>query len=130
MKKEVLVSFDHFFQIFLVDCLFSRRILFLQTFFQHLRSGLQIDNQVGSGKLFAKVIVIAIIGFEFLIGEIEAGEELVFFKHEIGDYGFLRAWSEVQGAKLFKAANQKRELRLKASAALPIVKGAEKRIIV
>src|SRR5579872_3217383 len=130
MKKEVFVSFDYFFEVFLVNRFLSWRILFLETFFQHLRRGLQIDNQVGRGKLCAKVIVIAIIGFQFLIGEIEAREELVFFKNEIGDYRFLRSRSNVQCMKLLKAANEKSELRLKSGTALAIVKGAKKWIIV
>src|ERR1700722_34602 len=65
-----------------------------------------------------------------MVGEIEAGEQLVFFKNEIGDYGFLRTRAEVEGAKLLKTANEKSELRLKSGAPLAIVKGAEKGVIV
>src|ERR1700685_271002 len=129
MKKEVLVGLDHFFEIFFVDRLLSRRILFLQTLFQNLGTGLQIDHQIGRGELFAKIVVIAIVGFEFLIGEVEAGEELIFFENKIGNDGFLGAWPKIERAELFEAANQESELRLESRAAFAVVKGAQKGVV-
>ena len=35
------------------------------------------------------MVVITVIGVEFLVGEIEAGKEFVFFEDEIGDDNFL-----------------------------------------
>ena len=48
-----------------------------------LRAGLQINNQVRRGKLLAKIIVVAVISIEFLIGQVEAGKKLVFFEDKV-----------------------------------------------
>src|SRR6185437_8151374 len=82
MKEKVLVSLDHLFQILFADRLFGGGILFLQALLEHFRSRLQIDDQVGRRQLFAKIVVIPVIGIEFLVIEIEAGEDFVFLEDE------------------------------------------------
>ena len=62
MKKEMLVSLDHFLQIFLAQRPLARRILFLQTLFQYLGRGLQVDDKIGRRQLLAEVVVVPIIG--------------------------------------------------------------------
>ena len=89
MKEKVLVRLDHFFQIILVDRFLSRRILLLEALLQHLGRGLQVNHQVGRGQLLTEIVVIAVVGFEFLVVQIEAGEELVFLEDEVGDHGLL-----------------------------------------
>ena len=86
MKEKVFIGLHDFHQVILADGLFAGRVLFLQPLLQHFRRGLQIDDQVGRRNLFAKIIEIAIVGIEFLIVEVEAGEELVFFKNVIGNH--------------------------------------------
>ena len=58
------------------------------------------------------MVVVAVVDFQFLIGQVEAGEDLVLFEDEVGDYGFLRARAKVEGAESFKAADMKRKLSL------------------
>ena len=121
----VSVGFDNFLQIFVAHGALARGILFLQAFLQHFRRGLQVDHEVGCGQLLAKIIVVTIIGVEFGVGEVEAGEELIFFDDVIGDDGFLRARPQVERLELFEALHQKCELRLKCGATFAFVKSAE-----
>src|ERR1700722_9605319 len=96
VKEKVFVGLHHLHQVILADGLFSGRVLFLQPFLQHLRRGLQIDDEVGCRKLLAKIIEIAIVGIELLIVEVEAGKELVFFKNIIGNDSLVRARSQIE----------------------------------
>ena len=70
----MLVSFDDFFQVVIIDGLLAGRILLLQTLLQNLGRGLQVDDEIGRGQLFAEKIVVTIVGFQFLVAEIQAGE--------------------------------------------------------
>ena len=80
MKEKVFVSFDHFLEIIFVDRLLSRRVLFLQAFLEHLRRRLQVDDEVRRRQLLAEMVVVAIIGFKFLVVQVEARENLVLFE--------------------------------------------------
>src|SRR5713101_4352817 len=75
------------------------------------------------------MVVIAVIGFQLLVVQVEAGENLVFFEDEVRDHGFLRASAQIQGAQLLEAANQESKLCLKAGPRFAFVKGAEERIV-
>ena len=90
---------------------------------------MQIDDQVGSGQQLAKIVVIPVVGVQFLIVEIEAGEDLVFFEDEIRNDQFLGLRSRIQVAQLLETVDQERELRLKRGARLTVVKSAKKRIM-
>jgi len=129
VKKEVLVGFDHFFQVFLIDRFFPGGILLLEPLLQHFRRGLQINHKIGRGQLRAKVIVVAIVGVEFLVGQVEAGEEFVFLEDEISDHHLLRARAKVKPLELLKAADQKRELRLESGPALALIKRPQKGVV-
>ena len=128
MKKEVLVGLDYFRQILVADRPFAGHIFFLEPLLQHLRRGLQINHQVWRGQLFAEVIVVAVVGVEFLVIQIEAGKELIFFEDEIRDYNLLRARTEIEGLQLLETPHQKCELSLKRGSAVALVKRVEKRI--
>jgi len=128
VKKEVFVGFHYFFQIFVAHGALAGSILFLEALFQHLGRGLQVDHEIGRGQLRAEVVVVTIVGIQFLIGEVETGEEFVLFEDVIGDDGFMGARSDVKRLQLLKALHQKCELRLKRRASLAFVKRAEKRI--
>src|SRR5258708_5745995 len=125
VKEEVLVGFDDFFEVVLADGLLSRRVLLLQPLLQHLGSGLQVNHQVRRRHQLAEVVVVAVVGFEFLVVEVQVGKQLVFFKNEIGDDKFLRVRAQVERLQLLEAPNQKRELRLKRSPGLAFVKRAQ-----
>ena len=79
--------------------------------------------------MFAEMVVVAIVDFQFLIGQVEAGEDLVLFEDEVGDHGFLRARAQVKGAELFEAANHEGELRLEAGAGFAFVESAQEGIV-
>src|ERR1700746_3813491 len=75
--------------------------------------------------MFAEKVVVAIVSVEFLIIEIKAGEQLVFFEDKVGDDGPLRGVSEVEGLQLFETTNQKCKLGLEGGARLPLVEGLQ-----
>src|SRR4051812_35370329 len=129
MKEEVLVCFDDFFQVFFADRLFTRYIFLFQAFLQHLGRGLEIDHEVRRGQLVAKIIVVAVVGIEFLIIQVEICKQLVFFEDEIRDHEFLRARTEIQRAKLLEPLDQKRELRLESSAGLSLIKRSQEGVV-
>src|SRR5438128_1460631 len=129
MKEKVLVSLNDFSEIVFVEGLLPGRILLLQTFFQSIRAGLQIDDQVGRGKLFAEIIVVAIISIELHVSQVEAGKELVFLKNKIADHHFLRLRTQIEGPQLLEAADQKGILRLESRPGFSFVKRTKKRII-
>src|ERR1700722_13910919 len=128
VEKEVLVGFDHFFEIFVAHGAFAGDIFFLQALLQHVGRGLKINHQVGGGQLLAKVVVVAIVGVEFLGVEMRAGEEFVFLKDEVGDHGLLRSRPQMGGAKLLEAPHKKSELGLEGRAAIAFIKRIKERI--
>src|SRR5258708_38533711 len=75
------------------------------------------------------MIVVAIVGIELLIVQVQAGKNLVLLEDEIRNHSFLRVPAKVEVPKLLKASDEKRELRLKCCAWLPFVKRLEKRIL-
>ena len=129
MKEKVLVSLNDFSEIVFVEGLLPGRILLLQTFFQSIRAGLQIDDQVGRGKLFAEIIVVAIISIEFHVIQVEAGKELVFLENKVADHHFLRLRTQIERPKLLEAADQKRELCLEPGSGFAFVKRAKKWVV-
>src|SRR5208282_581955 len=129
VKEKVFVGLYDLHQVILADGLLAGRVLFLQPLLQHFRRGLQIDDEVGRGQLFAKIIEVAIVGIEFLIVEVEAGEELVLFKNVIGHHGLIRPRPQIESAQLLEAANQKRQLGLEGGAGLAFVERFQKWIV-
>jgi hypothetical protein len=102
---------------------------FFSRFLQHFRSRLQINHEVRRGNLFAKIIEVAIVGIEFLIVEIEAGEELVFFKNVIGDDSLIRMGTEIERTQLFEAPDQECQLCLEGGSRLALIERLQKRIV-
>ena len=84
----------------------------------------------GRGQLLAKVVVVPVVSVEFVVGQIEAGEEFIFFEDEICDDGLLRPRPEIQGLQLLEAPHQECKLRLKRRAALAFIKRVQKWIAV
>src|SRR3954454_1572507 len=129
MKEEVFICFSHFFQVLFADCFFRSCVLLFQTLLQHFWRGLQIDDQVRRRELFPEMVVVPVVGIEFLIVEIQAGKDLIFFEDEIRDDHFLRPAPQIKGLQLLKSANQERELRLKCSSRRTLIKSSEKRVL-
>src|SRR5262249_33247036 len=126
VKEKMLVSLDHFSQVLITDRLLARSVLFLQTLFEHFWSGLQVDDEIRGGPLFAEKIVVAVVGFQLQVAQVQAGKELIFLKNKIRDHGFLRLRAQVERVQQLEAAHQKIELRLKGSPGFPSVKRSQK----
>src|ERR1051326_4412540 len=118
MKKEVFIRLDHFLQILIADRPLSRSIFLLESLLQHLRRRLQIDYEVRRWQLIAEMIVVTIVGIEFLIIEIQAGKQFVLLKNKIRDHSLLGPRPQVESLQLLKPPHQKCELRLKRRSAL------------
>src|SRR2546428_12158067 len=103
----MFVGLDHFFQVLVIDRFLIGGILLSKALFQNFGRGLQVNDEVGSGELIAEMIVVAVIGIEFLIGQIEASEKVVFFEDEIGDYDLLCARAEGEGTVPLEAPDEK-----------------------
>src|SRR5262249_31835830 len=110
--------------------LLARSVLFLQSLLEHLRRGLQINDQVWRGQLLAKIVIVAIVRLELLVIEIQAGEKLVFLENEICNNRVLRIGAKIDRTELFKAADEKRELGLKRRPGLAIVESLQKLVVV
>ena len=82
----------------------------------------------GRGQLIAEVVVVAVVRVEFVVVQIEAGKELVFFKDEICDDGLLRSRTQIQGLQLLEPPHQKCKLCLKRRPTLAFIKGVQKGI--
>src|SRR5581483_2280314 len=74
------------------------------------------------------MVVIAVIRVQLLVGEIQAGEQFVFFEDEIGHQRALRARTEIEGPQLFESPHQVRELRLECRPPLSLVEGSQERV--
>src|SRR5205807_1472940 len=129
VKEKVLVGLDDFFKIIVVDGLLAGRVFLLETFLQNLRRGLQVDDEIGCRQLLAKEIVVAVVGFEFLVAEVEASEKFIFLEDKIRDHCALRMRAEIERAQLLEAPDQECELRLERGAAITLVERAQERIL-
>src|ERR1700752_2139471 len=121
MKEKMFIRLDHFPQIAFIDRRLARSVFFLQPLLEHLRRGLQIDDQVRHGQLLAKIVIVAIVSLELLVIEVQAGEQLVFLENEICNDGVLRMGAQIDRTELLKAADEKRELSLKRRPGLTLV---------
>src|SRR5258708_30838555 len=74
------------------------------------------------------MVVVAVVGVELLIGEVEAGEQLVLLENKVGYDCPLRFRAEIERLELLEAAHQKSKLRLKRGPALAFVKRTQERI--
>ena len=74
------------------------------------------------------MVVVAVVSVEFLVGQIKAGKQLVFFEDKIGNHSFLRPRTQIERLQLLETPHQKCELRLKRCAAFAFIKGVKKRI--
>src|SRR5258707_15757825 len=75
------------------------------------------------------MIEIAVVGIEFLVVEVEAGEKLVFFENIVGNDGLIGAWAKIKRAQLLEAPDQESKLRLKGGSGFTVVESLEKRIV-
>ena len=79
--------------------------------------------------MLTEKVVIAVIDVEFLIVEIQAGEQLVFFENVIGDYDSVRTGGGIERVELLESTHEECELCLESSPWFTLVKGFEKWIV-
>ena len=91
MEEEVFVGLHHFHQVVLADRFFPGSVFLFQSFLQDFGRGLQVDDEVGRWQLVAERIEVAIVGFQFVVVEVEAGKQLVFLENIVRDDGLVRA---------------------------------------
>src|SRR5258707_14362563 len=95
---------------------------------QNFRLGLEVDDQVGRGKLRGERFVVALVELQLFVIEIEIGEDAVFLHQEIGDDRAGR-FDGQRFAKALLAVHQEVHLRAQGGAGLFLVEVGEKRIV-
>src|SRR5262249_2505207 len=130
-KEEVLVSTGDFFDVFKRDA-----VLFAGGFLgdagaQHLGAGLEIDDQIGSGKVGGGRFVVGLGEFELLVVEIDVGKDAVFLNKEIGQdrAGSLVGRTGEGLAKAALALEKEVHLRAESGTGLGLVKVSQERIV-
>ena len=124
----MLVSLDDLFHVLVANGALAGDIFAAQAFAQDVERCLKVDDQIRGGQLGTEELVVTIVNSQFVIAEVEVGEELVFLKDVIGDDDLLHTAGGGQGPQLLKAANEKSKLGLESCPGLTIVKRWEERI--
>src|SRR6266851_3851831 len=84
-EEEMFVGAGDFFDVLEGDLRFFAGGFFGDARAQHLRLGLEIDDQVGSGKFRGEGFVVALVELELFVIEIEVGEDAILFHEVVGD---------------------------------------------
>ena len=84
-KEEVFVGARDFLDVFEGDATFVAGSLLGDAGAEDFGLGLEIDDEIGSGKVRGEGFVIALVEFELFVGEVEIGEDAVLFHEEIGE---------------------------------------------
>src|SRR6266567_241097 len=84
-KEEVFVGARDFLDVFEGDATFVARSLLGDAGAEDFGLGLEIDDEIGSGKVRGEGFVIALVKFELFVGEVEIGEDAVLLHEEIGE---------------------------------------------
>jgi len=90
--------------------------------------GLEIDDQIGSGKVGGEGFVVALVEFEFSVIEIEIGEDAVLFHEEIGEDG-AGSFDGEGFAEALLAFDEEVHLGAQGGAGLGFVEVSEKGIV-
>src|SRR6266567_7448369 len=84
-EEEVFVGARDFLDVFEGDATFVARSLLGDAGAEDFGLGLEIDDEIGSGKVRGEGFVIALVKFELFVGEVEIGEDAVLLHEEIGE---------------------------------------------
>src|SRR5216683_3740549 len=127
-KEEVFVGARDFLDVFEGDATFVAGSLFGDAGAEDFGLGLEIDDEIGSGKVRGEGFVIALVELELFVGEVEIGEDAVFLHEEIGEE---RAGSfDGEGfAQALLALDEEVHLRAEGGAGFCIVEIGEKGIV-
>jgi len=127
-EEEVFVGAGDFLDVLGGDVGFVTGGFFGNAGAEDFRLGLEIDDQIGSGKARSEGFVIAFVKLEFGVIEIEIGEDAVLFHEEIGED---RAGSlDGEGfAEAFLALDEEVHLSAESGAGLSLVEVGEKGVV-
>src|SRR5713101_7152262 len=84
-KEEMFVGARDFLDVFEGDASFVAGSLLDDARAEDFGLGLEIDDEVGGGKVRGEGFVIALVELELFVGEVEIGEDAVLFHEEIGE---------------------------------------------
>src|SRR5215472_618264 len=127
-EKEMLVGARDLLDVFERDLRLLARSPFCDAGEQDFRLGLQVNNQVGSGEIGGKELVVALVELEFLVVEIEIGENAVFFEEKVGE-DEARRFGGQAFAKMLLPLDQKIHLGAECGSWLGFVEIGKKRIV-
>ena len=119
MEKEMFVGAVDLRHVIQVDGALAGGVLLPQTLAQHLGRSLQVDHQVGRGDLVAEQLVVAVVDFQLRVGEVEVGEDLVFFQDVIGYQDAARVGPISRARSCSKRRMRKANCAWKAAPARP-----------
>src|SRR6266705_5592342 len=127
-EEEVFVGARDFLDVFERDASFFARSLLDDASTEDFGLGLEIDDEIGSGKVRGEGFVVALVELELFVGEVEIGEDAVLFHEEIGEE---RAGSfDGEGfAEAIQALDEKVHLGAEGGAGFCIVEIGEKGIV-
>ena len=128
VEKEMFVGAGHFLDVFEGDLRFLAGSFFGDARAEHFGLGLQVDDEVGSGKIGGEQFVVTLVQLELLIVEIEIGEDAVLFEEKVGQN---QAGSfDGQGfAKVLLPLDQEVHLRAEGGAGLGFVEVGKEGIV-
>src|SRR6266702_2306706 len=86
-EEEVFVGARDFLDVFERDASFFARSLLDDASTEDFGLGLEIDDEIGGGKVRGEGFVVALVELELFVGEVEIGEDAVLFHEEIGEEG-------------------------------------------
>ncbi len=127
-EEEMFVGAGDFFDVREGNLGFFAGGFFGDARAQHFRLGLEVDDQIGRGKLGGQRFVVAVVELQLFVIEIEIGEDAVLLHQEIGDDragGF-----DGEGlAQALLAVHQEIHLGAQSGAGLFLVEVGEKGIV-
>jgi hypothetical protein len=130
-EEKMFVGAGDFLNVFERDAVFLARGFFCDARAEDFRTGLEVDDQVGSGKASGKSFVVALVELQFFVVEIDVGEDAIFFDQEVrkdGPGSFAR-WEEEGLAEAAVALHEEIHLGAEGGAGLGAVEVGEERII-
>src|SRR6266478_1939802 len=84
-KEEMFVGARDFLDVFEGDASFVAGSFLGDAGAEDFGLGLEIDDEIGSGKVRGEGFVVALVELELFVGEVEIGEDAVLFHEEIGE---------------------------------------------
>ena len=94
---------------------------FLQAAHQRVGRCLEVDDEIGRGHVFREELVQALVDEQFVVIEVEAGEDLVLVEEIVGNRRLREQIGLAQRQLLSMSAEQIEELRLQCRTLAPAV---------